>query len=130
MSAATAKLTNVTDTDAKIEQLEGVIAALQEEKRHTALTHRDYIVGLRAQMTTERTELLEISAGFSNALAVLGTKNQKIDEMRGTIRKLRTKLEQERVISADRAKELAALRSSRSWRIGRALTRPLSVFKR
>lgn len=130
MSPATAKLTQVTDNESTVAQLEEAIAALQLEKRHTSLTHRDYVMGLRAQMTTERAELLEISAGFANALAVLEDRDRTIVQLTETVAKLRTKLARERATSAERARELTAVRESRTWRVGRVLTKPLSVFKR
>lgn len=114
----------------QVEELQARIARLEEEKRHASLTHRDDVIGLRAQMTTERTELLEISAGFSNALAILEVREHKIETLQSSNSALRAKLFAERALLKQRSRELAAVRSSLTWRIGRAITKPLSAFKR
>jgi trans-aconitate methyltransferase len=70
--------------------------------RHAALVARDNVIGLEAQ---------------------IGTLENQLAEARHRVKTVRARLQQ-------RDKEITELRSSRSWRVGRAILRPAAWFKR
>jgi chromosome segregation ATPase len=72
------------------------------QSRHAALVARDNVIGLEAQVAT-----------LQNKLA----------ETRHRLKTVRERLQ-------ERNQEIAALRGSRSWRVGRALVKPAAWLKR
>ena len=127
--------------DARIEALETSISDLRVEEQHTALKHRDHVVGLQAQLVTANTEVHALGVAL---LAANATIEELTEKNSGTIAKLRSALERtkaslaetrtalrkERATSKSRAQQIRALKSSRTWRIGSAFLKPLSIFKR
>jgi hypothetical protein len=72
------------------------------QARHGALIARDHVIGLEAQVSTLRVQLARA---------------------RVRVRTLRSRLN-------ERNEQIAALRASRTWRVGRAFVAPVSRFKR
>lgn len=99
-SAALADVIN--DLSATNSDLRAQIEQLKLQQRRTALTQRDHLVGLNAELEQLRDQL----AGQRRAVR-------------------RAKL---RAIKAE--KELVAVRSSSTWRLGRLLTGPLAFLRR
>jgi chromosome segregation ATPase len=96
---------------------------LSSSVRHNELQHRDHVVGLEAKLVTAEERVAGIDAS--------ALKWRRIAEERGKkIRGLRRQLLKAQETSAKRLREVRDLRASRSWRIGRVITRPFAGLRR
>jgi hypothetical protein len=104
---------------AQVEMLELAIAKLRVEQQHTALEHRDHVVGLQAQLVTVRSQLRDAHINSRRANARLKARNER----------LREQLDRARDLANSRATMIRAMRASRTWRVGSLFVRPFSIFK-
>jgi hypothetical protein len=124
----------------RVARLAEEISTLQSEvvdARYDQLTVRDHVIGLEAE--NERlTDELERARARLNALRTrLDNSKRLLDKQRKSTRRLRNKGEElEKQLAAERRRaqakdqELVAVRSSRTFKIGRALLWPVSVLRR
>ena len=96
-------------------EVERLRAALQAEQ-HDQLTTRDHVIGLEARAEELRRKLKVHQIKL----------NKRIEQAEV----MRTKIAAERRRAEAARRELGELKRSRSWRVGRALTRPFAVFRR
>ena len=77
----------------------------------------------RARATTLRTRL-------DNVTKKLQRQQRNTRKLRREVEVVRKRLAAQRRLTQARALEIAELRSSRTWRVGRALVRPASLLRR
>jgi 2-polyprenyl-3-methyl-5-hydroxy-6-metoxy-1,4-benzoquinol methylase len=111
--------TELDRTIAQVEMLELAIAKLRVEQQHTALEHRDHVVGLQAQLVTVRSQLRDAHINSRRANAKLKARNER----------LREQLDRARDLANSRGAMIRAMRASRTWRLGSVFVRPFSIFR-
>ncbi len=136
---------SLSDLHDQVNELKsGIDGSVQEEMaglrkevlraQHDQLTVRDHIIGLEAE--AERlTKELRVSRSRAARLLRRLTHHKKLlkrqrKNSKQQIEELRKRLVAQRGRADARTRELADLHASRSWRLGRALTRPFSAFRR
>lgn len=130
-----------TSLDELVQSQREEIAALKLAARHASLLQRDYIIGVESQLGTARNDFLdaglrfqEISEGFGTALDLLKVKDAEIASLKAELVRVRRAAKAARIDGrkqrAAAIKRVREIESSRSWRVGRALTSPLRVFSR
>jgi SAM-dependent methyltransferase len=122
------------------ENLEARLAEVSEEvtrARHDRLTMRDHAIGMEAEIARLRTDLATVR-GRTQLLRKRADRLQiKLKTEKATSRMLRERLDELRTrLAAEgrradaRDREVLALKQSRTWRAGRLLVAPFSVFRR
>lgn len=124
----------------KVDRLAAEVASLQAElsqARYDQLTVRDHIIGLEAEnerLTDEldraRVRATGLRTRLDDAKKRLVRQQRTTRQLRRQVEETRTKLVAQRRVAQARGKELAAVRASRSWKLGRALLRPFGAFRR
>jgi predicted nucleic acid-binding Zn-ribbon protein len=116
----------VVELEARLEALTGEVV----EARHDRLTVRDHVIGVQAEAATHRYDNLQLKRR-SKRLA------RRVEELKGLLkneraanRQMRRLLDDVRTRAELREQELAALKRSRTWRAGRVVVAPFSIFKR
>lgn len=92
----------INDLSASNSELRAEVDQLKLQQRHATLVQRDHLIGLNAEMERLREQL--------------------------TAQRRSTRRAKLRASKAE--KQLAAVRSSSTWRVGRMLTRPLALLRR
>jgi SAM-dependent methyltransferase len=115
------------------------MAALREElvqAHHDKLTIRDHIIGLEAEaerLTVElrvsRNRVAHLLNRLANQKKVLQRQRKNTRQQRRQVEDMRKRLAAQRARADARTRELADAHASRSWRLGRALTRPFAAFR-
>ncbi|MDM4762953.1 hypothetical protein QT381_08030 [Galbitalea sp. SE-J8] len=108
--------TGVIDIDPSLAGLVSRLAQLERDAVHERLRHRDHVIGLQAELVTAQNERAAAEQRSSQLAA-------EVRRLRGAVKDAR------RAASAARA-ELRALRSSRTWRVGRLVLAPLRLGRR
>jgi chromosome segregation ATPase len=109
-----------------IDSLNSEIDSLKLAARHSELSHRDYVMGLQAQVFSVENEKGTIQADLHKAyMGISGFIAQDERRLR-RIKKLESALAKSRAMAKSRAVAIQQLRASRTWRIGRLFTNPFS----
>ncbi len=120
--------------------LEEQLATVSEEvaqARHDRLTARDHTIGLEAEVARLKEDLTKVRQRATSL-------RKRVDNLEGKLKRqrtmrleqkerldqLRTKVAEERQRADSRDREIGAIRSSSTWRIGRLFVAPFSGFKR
>jgi hypothetical protein len=97
--------------------------ALRTTQRHTELLQRDHIMGIEAQLASALAEQDRLRGRVNHYRALAKSRADRVDSLKSSLAAARS--------SADeRARAIADMRASLTWRIGRVFVRPLSLFKR
>ena len=115
------------------------MAGLRKEllrAHHDQLTIRDHIIGLEAEaerlteeLRVSRNRVARLVKRLTNQKKLLQRQRKNTRQQRQQVEELRKRLVAQRERADARTRELADVHASRSWRLGRALTRPFSVFR-
>ena len=107
------------------------------QARHDVLTTRDHIIGLEAENARLRKELGKAEWNVRRLRKRKRLQNKEIQRLnqalktrREQVADLRLQLATARRRADAGALEVAALKQSRTWRVGRFFAAPLRVFKR
>jgi predicted nucleic acid-binding Zn-ribbon protein len=109
------------------------VLQLEQEARHAALLHRDHVIGLQAELQTALDERDTLRARFDRSQQTVVRLRTLLKEARTRIKSLVTKnaalnrstvAQKKRIIELKH--EVSAIRSSRTWKIGRLFVAPLS----
>ncbi len=118
------------ETIQHVQNLAEIRAAQVTDLRHRLLTTRDHIIGLEAQAASDAARAKEAKALQTRAERRLKATRRKLVAVRTrntSLRRADARLK--RQVREARAAE-RALRGSRSYRLGRALTSPLRILRR
>jgi hypothetical protein len=107
------------------------------EARYDQLTLRDHVIGLEAEnerltdeLTRARTRVTGLRTRLENQKRLLTRQQKNTRRLRGKVEELKKQLVAEGRRTQAKESELVAMRTSRTWKLGRALLRPLSVLRR
>lgn len=112
--------------EARADELSRELELSREQVRqleHDRLTIRDHIIGLEAGEGRRKTEEQALRRDYAKAL-------DKIHELSQSHHELSQMNHASTMLSHELSQQLNLVRASRSWRIGRALTRPFQPFRR
>ena len=120
--------------------LEEQLATVSEEvaqARHDQLTARDHTIGLEAEVARLKEDLTKVRQRATSLRKRVDNLEGKLKrqrtmrrEQKARLDQLRAKVAEERQRADSREREIGAIRSSSTWRIGRLFVAPFSGFKR
>jgi 2-polyprenyl-3-methyl-5-hydroxy-6-metoxy-1,4-benzoquinol methylase len=100
------------------------LADIGRAQEHEMLRVRDHIIGLEAEAASSRTRAARLKKDLEVSERRLKVRTKRLGAARRRVRSLRKRLR-----TAEQRAE-REVRSSRTWRVGRAVTAPARIFRR